>query len=139
VASPLTERQRRFVEAYMGAANGSATLAAKMAGYGSGSVSVSARASALMKLPQVQSAIAERAAADPLVADRERRQRFWTQVMEGDGIFAKAKLVDRLKASELLAKSQGDFVERRDHRGSLTLRVLYEDESPEPDADEAPE
>ena len=58
------------------------------------------------------------------IASKEERQRFWTCVMRGyaketiytrDGkrVTRTPKMADRLRASELLAKSQCDFIERR--------------------------
>ena len=108
--SALSERERRFVESYMGASAGNATEAAIAAGYSrktAGSIG-----SRLLKRVNIQRAIAERATSDPAVWTREERQRFWTSVASGAGRFAKASLRDRLRASELLGKSQADFVER---------------------------
>jgi hypothetical protein len=42
-------------------------------------------------------------------------------VARGDGAYAKASLKDRLRASELLGKSHGDFIERFEHSGKITL------------------
>ncbi len=59
----------------------------------------------LAKKPCVQQAITRRAEADPLVATREERQRWWSAIMRDPGI----DLRDRLRASDMLAKSQGDY------------------------------
>jgi phage terminase small subunit len=72
----------------------------------------------------VQNAIESRAKADPAVWTREDRQRFWTAVARGEGHHAGAALKDRLKASELLGRSQADFVERVEHRGTVTLEQV---------------
>lgn len=45
---------------------------------------------------------------NPAVADRIARQTFWTNVMEDET----AKYTDRIRASELLGRSEGDFFER---------------------------
>jgi phage terminase small subunit len=117
-ASPaLTAREHRFVERFM--ASGNATKAAQQAGYSARTASqIGYR---LLRKVQIQQAIAERTANDPAVWTREDRQRFWTNVANGAAGFAKASLRDRLKASELLGKSQADFVERVEHSGKLTL------------------
>jgi hypothetical protein len=55
----------------------------------------------------------------PLIATRQRRQEFWTETMEDD----KGEMKDRLRASELLGKSEADFTEKVDHSskdGSMT-------------------
>jgi phage terminase small subunit len=114
-SAPLSERERRFVEAYMGPAAGNATAAARLAGYSD--KTAGSQASRLLKKVNIQNALRTRVDSDPQVADREARQRFWTSVMGGRGKFAKVPWKDRLKASELLGKTQGDFVERHEHTG----------------------
>ena len=52
----------------------------------------------------------------PHVMSRIERQEFWTNVIRGkeeDNI----KMSDRLKASELLGKSECDFIEKIEHTG----------------------
>lgn len=117
----LTEKQRRFVEAYMGEACGNATEAARLAGYSGDDDTLSSTGYENLRKPQIQKAIDERTDDDPLVADRMDRQRFWSAVMYD----ATASMSDRLKASTLLAKSQGDFVERTitEHRGEVTYKL----------------
>lgn len=53
------------------------------------------------------------ASADATIADALERRRFWTSMMRDPEYEPK----DRLKASELLAKAGGDFVERREISG----------------------
>lgn len=104
----LRERERQFVERFM--ASGNATQAAIAAGYSRNTASqIGYR---LLRKVQIQKAIAARAERDPAVWGREERQRFWTAVASGADPFAKADLRDRLKASELLGRSQADFVDR---------------------------
>jgi phage terminase small subunit len=116
-ATDLTERERRFVEHFM--ASGNATKAAEKAGY---SKKTSAQIGyRLVRKVQIQRAIGERAANDPTVWTREERQQFWTAVASGSGSYRSSSLRDRLKASELLGRSQADFVERHAVGGRLTL------------------
>lgn len=121
---PLSERERRFVEAYMGKAAGNATKAATLAGYAKGSAKVTA--SRLLTKANVRTAIDSRTAADPNVSDRETRQRFWTDVMAGRGKFARTAMKDRLKASELLGKTQGDFVKRVQLENVPAFRLILD-------------
>ena len=111
----LTEKQRRFCEAYS-ANGGNALAAARKAGYsqpekqGSQLLGNSRITAALDVLRQEPTRAA--------IATREERQAFWTRVMcdqepEGPGLALK----DRLKASELLGKSQADFLDRHEHSG----------------------
>jgi phage terminase small subunit len=104
----LTEKQRRFVEAYMGEAAGNASKAAKIAGYRGNSVTLGQVGAENLQKPQIKSAIAARVRKDPRVAKRKDLQAWWTEIMHD----RMAELKDRLRASELLAKSQGQFISR---------------------------
>jgi phage terminase small subunit len=111
----LTERQRRFCEAYS-ANGGNALGAAREAGY---------------KRPHPQGALniqndtvkkaldlLRQEATSAAIATREERQSFWTTVLRD----AEEDMRNRLKASELLGKSQVDFIERVD----ATTRIIVE-------------
>lgn len=100
------ERRRRFVEAFM-ANGGNATKAAEAAGYSR--ASAGNQAHRLMKNDEIRLAIKERQENDPAVATRAERQAFWTRLMKDPN----KEDSTRLKASELLGKSQADFVEVR--------------------------
>jgi phage terminase small subunit len=120
----LTEKQRRFVEAYMGQAAGNGHLASKLAGYKGNANTLKAVASNLLRQQNIREAMGQRTAECPLVATRQERQEFWTKVMQGketqvvkvleDGtpVEMSPEMKDRLKASELLGRSQGDFIEK---------------------------
>lgn len=105
----LNARQRAFVEAYCG----NATEAALQAGYSEKTARITA--AKLLSKGNIQEALKEREdkRIASLIATREERQRFWTTLMRDED----RKEVDRLKASELLAKSEGDFLERREVTG----------------------
>lgn len=109
----LTEKQERFVEAY----EGNATQAAILAGYSQKSAEKIGRD--LLRNATVAKRIRERqeTAIRPLIANREDRQKFWTETMNNAGV----KMPDRLKASELLGKSEGDFLDRVEHSGGLSI------------------
>ena len=123
----LNTRQRAFVEAYCG----NATEAAIAAGY---SAKYAGRnADKLLKNTKIQEALKEREdkRLASLIATREERQRFWTTLMRDE----ERKEADRLKASELLAKSEGDFLERRELTGPNgiplhppQIKVVFSDE-----------
>ena len=100
----LTAKQKAFIEAY----TGNATEAAKFAGYSEATAySIGQR---LLKQPEVASAIQAREAerTSDEVANREARLKFWTSVMYD----VTHSIRDRLRASELLAKAEGDFLDR---------------------------
>lgn len=110
----LTDKQQKFAAAY----EGNAKAAAIAAGYSEKSAEKLGRD--LLQIPKVADAIRERQekAIRPLIATREDRQRFWTETMKDEG----AKMPDRLKASELLGKSDGDFLDRVEHSGGIAGR-----------------
>jgi hypothetical protein len=122
MARMLSEKQRRFVEAYMGAAAGNATQAARLAGYKGNDVTLASVGAENLRKPQIAEAIANVQQADPLIATREERQQFWSAVLRG--VEPGASMPDRLKASELLGKSGGDFIDRTE--GELIVR--FEDD-----------
>lgn len=110
---PLTAKQQRFVDAY----DGNATQAALKAGYSERT----ARAIGVENLtkPAILKAIQDREApkTERRIATREERQAFWTEVLQNQG----EQMKDRLKASELLGKSNADFTDRV--IGDLNLTV----------------
>lgn len=116
----LTERQRRFVEAYRANANG--TQAAIKAGYANPEVT----ASKLLRNPKVAAVIAEAAAkrTSKAIMNATERQEFWSKVANGK--VKPCTMADRLRASELLAKASGDFLERHEIvSGSLIDVLVY--------------
>lgn len=116
----LTTKMRAFVEAYCG----NATEAALKAGY-------SPRTAAFigaenLKKPQIKEAIAEREkiSSESRIADRQERQSFWTSVMRDP----EEDMRNRLKAAELLGKSECDFAERVEVSGEMDIGVLFDPE-----------
>ncbi len=120
----MTPKQRRFIEAY----TGNATKAAIAAGY-SEKTAYSIGQELLTK-PEIMERIQEREAQrlSECIASREERQEFWTSTMRSGA----EKIADRLKASELLAKSNGDFLERIEANvfqvGPPTIQVIFTDD-----------
>jgi phage terminase small subunit len=102
----LLPKQKAFCEHY--ATNGNATESARLAGYSENS----AEAIGLENLGKlgIQEYIAE--LANPIenkrIANANEIKEFWSSVMRENV----EKMNDRLKASELLAKSGGMFIER---------------------------
>ncbi len=107
-AHQLSERERRFVEFYMGEAAGNATKAASLAGYSR--KTARKQGSRLLTKGHIRAAVEERAQSDPKVANREDLQRWWTATY----LNPKLTYRDRLKASELLGKSQAVFMNRHE-------------------------
>ncbi len=132
---PLTQKQRKFIAAYAG--NG--TEAARVAGYDGNDATLAQVASENLRKPEIAAAIKAREgkAVKRIIADREERQAFWSEVMRGgmqkEGFdpdpfsvdpMAKIGLADRLRASELLGKSEADFVDRTEGTQEITIRIL---------------
>ena len=112
----LTPKQRAFIEAYAG----NATEAAKAAGY-SEKTAYSA-GQRLLKGVEIQNAIREREEmeARERIATRQQRQEFWTNLMRD----RKRKDFVRLKASELLGKSEADFIDKKQVDLTATVNVF---------------
>ncbi|MHC4499086.1 MAG: terminase small subunit [Planctomycetota bacterium] len=105
----LTHKQQAFVDVY----DGNTTKAAAMAGisrsYASRIMMDGAKQSSEPSALAVQTAIQERNKDNKDIADRQERQKFWSDNMRDES----ADISVRLKASELLGKSELDFGERR--------------------------
>lgn len=128
----------------MDAYTGNGVEAARAAGYRGDAKVLAVTASRLLADAKVADAIARRnavvqkvveqarteaVAAAGRIATRAERQAFWTEVM-ADG---SQRMNDRLKAAELLGKSEADFVERLQHEGKLTLEQLVLASLPKPE------
>lgn len=134
----LTRKQRAFVENYDGNISEAARRAGLSVAYGHRCSKIPAVVKALQwKNAQRQEKIKEEVSRGMagIVAEnarmiggataaKEDRQAFWTRVMLDE----KANMMFRLKASELLGKAQGDFIERHEHSGVALLVVNPYDE-----------
>ena len=105
----LTTRQRRFVEAY----DGNATQAAIAAGYSEKTARFMGRENLTKPYILAEIKSRETVRCTPLIASRAERQQFWSSVMRDK----EQQMRDRLKAAELLGKSEADFVERQEITG----------------------
>jgi len=107
----LTTRQARFVEAY----TGNATEAAIQAGYSE--KTAYSQGQRMLKNVEILSAIQAREEAhmESAIADRKERQTFLTRVMRDE----EQGMPQRLKASELLCRIAGDFLDRVEHSGAV--------------------
>lgn len=114
----LSIKQQRFIDFY----DGNGTDAARKAGYKGTDKALSVLASRMLGKSRIREAVEARnkKKGSRLIATREQRQEFWTSVMSDTS----ADLRDRLKASELLGRSESDFVEKIEHSGTITLEKL---------------
>ena len=128
----LTVKQKIFAERY--AANGgNATEASSFAGYKKTEV----EGCRLLRNAKVQNYIKSltKSVDDSRIATAIERQQFWSATMRGEigdksvdrdgNEIVTYKLSDRIKASEILGKSQCDFVEKVEI--DMTLEVSLEE------------
>lgn len=119
----LTHKQQAFIDNY----SGNATEAAKRSGYSEATAYSAGQR--LLKRPEIAEAIRKREQERQAynIATRERRFEFWTQIMENPD----EQTRDRLKASELLAKAEGDFIDRvnlnQEQTGQREIIVKWQD------------
>lgn len=113
----LTDKQLKFIAAY----EGNATEAAEKAGY-SGPRRAGSR---LMQDAVICRQIKERQIqeAQPLIASRQDRQKFWSETMYNEEL----EFPHRLKASELLGKSEGDFLDRMHQTGDINWNIRWQE------------
>jgi phage terminase small subunit len=127
----LTQKQRLFVESFIGQANGNARTAARMAGYSGDDNALSSRAFELMRNPKIAELIGVRVqtavmAANEVLSELSAIAKAdWQNFLEirrdkhGDVIDATLKLSDKIKSLELVGKYHKLFSDRVD----LNLQV----------------
>lgn len=118
----FTSKQQKFIDLY----EGNGTKAAREAGYSGTDKALSVIATGLLGNTRILDAIKKREIKTPegkatakRIASREDRQAFWTKILEDDN----KDMKDRLKASELLGRSQADFTDRVEVSGDLYEKV----------------
>lgn len=114
----LNAKRQAFVDAW----EGNATAAALAAGYSP--KTAYSQGQRLSKTVEVQEAIKAREAQRlaPTIATRQERQEFWTSVLRNE----EEAMKNRLKAAELLGKSEGDFLERVEMDMTLSPAAILE-------------
>jgi len=127
----LTQRQRLFVEAYIGPANGNGREAARAAGYSGDDNALSSRAFELMRNPKIAELIGVRVEEAVMRSNEVLSQLSaiakadWQDFLEirrgqdGEIVSATLKLADKIKSLELLGKYHKLFSDRVD----LNLQV----------------
>ncbi len=114
-SKPLTIKQQRFVDCYDGDIQDAAKIAGLSYNY----------CRQLMMRPKIVARIKkrERTKTNRLIATREERQQFWTKTMNGK-VSKTLSNADKMRASELLGKSEMDFVEKRVVEGEVKHTVV---------------
>jgi phage terminase small subunit len=115
VARKLTPKQKLFCDYYI--ETGNATEAALKAGYSS-KTARSIGAENLTK-PYIKEAIKIRnkEIESKRIANMKEVKEFWTALLRNTAVEPR----DRLKASEYIAKTNGAFLDKVEHSGSVTI------------------
>lgn len=113
----FTPKQQKFIEAYAG--NG--VEACRAAGYSETGIRVTAHR--LLTNPNIRAAIEKRNEGPQMqrIMSRVERQALWTRIALGEE--AGADMKDRLKATELLGRSEADFTDKLNLSGRPTVIV----------------
>ena len=130
----FTVKEQRFIDFY----DGNATDAARKAGYKN--AERSGKQNVRKRTVMVQINKREKKRNKKHIASREERQEFWSEVMFGKEIEPAItgydengnaaivdippKMPDRLKASELLGRSEADFADRKIHEAGESFQDI---------------
>jgi phage terminase small subunit len=111
----LTPKQQKFAEFYAESGKGSESV--RKAGYAHKNADI--EAVRLLANPSVVDYLSSltHAQTHNRIANAIERQEFWTYVMRSNEF----KIEARLKASEILAKVQGDFVDKLEVSSAMAL------------------
>lgn len=114
-----TVKQQRFIDYYDG--NGVET--ARKAGYKGNDRTLNAVAVENLSKPFIKDAIEKREVKGKKkgIKTREERQQFWSDLMD-----SATQDKDKLKASELLGKSNADFTANIKHSGEIGVKPFNE-------------
>lgn len=117
----LNERQQKFCEFY--AKSGNATEAYRNAGYSAKSeASLGVSAHKLLKNAKISEELAKlgNITRTNAIASITEIKEFWSKVLGS----SEEEMPHRLKASELLVKSEGGFLDKVEHSGTTVQRVI---------------
>lgn len=126
----LTRKQQLFCDYYLETGNGHES--AVRAGYSE--KTARSIASENLTKPNIQEYLQKREAElnEQRIADISEVRRFWTSLMRGEPIGEEegervfASTADRIKASELLGRSGGAFLDKVEHSGGVSIKVEWE-------------
>lgn len=140
----IGDKKRQFIEVYMGDKDEDLLFAMRSAGFAGTDTYLRAKARKMLNDPMILKAIEVRdeytASRNSKVATRLERQALWTSLMRNEdedshpeydssNVIKKVNvsLAMRLKASELLGRSETDFVEKIDLSGKITITDIITD------------
>ena len=113
----IAAKQKMFADEYI--KHGNATQAYKNAGYKAEGNAAEAAASRMLRSVKVRDYIRQRNKEldKATIADMVEIKEFWTNLVRAEEV----DLKDRLKASELIAKTNGAFLDKVEHSGKIEL------------------
>ena len=120
----ITPKQRKFAEAYV--ETGNATESYKKAGYSWKSErTAGVNAHKLLKNDKISILIDEltQKLTDESIADITEVKQFWTETMRDRA----EEMKERIKASEMLAKTSGAFIDKVDISGEVEVSHNFKD------------
>lgn len=122
----LNPRQLAFVEHYL--ADPNATQAAKKAGYRGNDAVLASTGCVLLRNPKVVALLKGRSqkASDKRIATADQIRALWSEAMQDPNL----EWQHRLKASELLAKTEAMFVEKSKVEGKLDITIRRGGDAP---------
>jgi hypothetical protein len=126
--TPEREAHRVFVEEYM--ANGGNATRAYLAAYPRCRSEKAAASNGLklLRKTEIRDAITARQQADPRIATREEIQRYWSEQLHCEEI----DRAQRNRASDLLARSYGMFVEHVEARSDVHYMISWDTDHEQP-------
>jgi len=137
----ITKKHRLFIEAF----EGNIVEAMRVSGFEGADNYLEIQGKKLLADPDIREAIDTRskylASTQNIIASRVERQAFWTDIMRNKDDNIRPEVNDkgvtktpdnipmamRLKASELLGKSETDFIERVDVHHNLSISDVIKD------------
>ena len=105
--------------------DGNATEACRKAGYKGNENTINQMANKLVRNGKIKTAIEkrEKLSNKRIIMDRESRQELWTMI----ALDKEERTDTRLRASELLGKSEGDFIARHELSGNISIEEYKRD------------
>ena len=115
----LTVKQKAFCDYYL--MSGNATQSAIKAGYSEASAYSTAHSN--LKKPEIIEYLQsfQDRTDDKRVADMNEVQAFWANTMRNEEF----KIEDRLRASDLIARSNGAYLDKVENTGDIAIKVSW--------------
>ena len=116
MADELTQKQKMFADEFVLTGNATQSY---IKVYNCSVKNAESSSSDLLRNPKVTKYIAEmnQEIKNDKIADMQEIKEFWTNTVRNDEV----EMKDRIKASELIGKTNGAFIEKLEHSGKIEL------------------